>query len=144
MDMPGIVEILKGHGIRPTRLRIRVLEVLMSTGKSYSFTEMYEHFGKKQDRVTIYRTFNLFCENRLIQKVVDIDGIVRFYYCESVAEIHPSFRCRECGLTTALSPLPDYYRAELGNHHVDNALLLFSGICERCRKRKTGWSGNIF
>ncbi|WP_262708797.1 hypothetical protein [Sphingobacterium corticibacterium] len=37
-------------------------------------------------------------------------------------------------MTKALSPLPDYYKAELGNHHMDGAVLLFSGICEGCRK----------
>ncbi len=132
--MRSIVDILKEHSIRPTKLRISVLEQLISTGKSYSFTEMHELFGKKRDRVTIYRTFILFCDNHLVQKVVDIDGIIRFYYCEDAAEAQPSFRCRECGMTTALTPLPDYYQVELGGHLVDNTLLLFSGICEQCRK----------
>lgn len=112
--MRGVADILKEHGIRPTRLRINVLKELISTGRSYSFTEMHERLDEKRDKVTIYRTFVLFCDNRLVQKVVDIDGVIRFYYCEDAPEAQPSFRCRECGMTTALSPLPDYYKAELG------------------------------
>ncbi|MBD1420977.1 Fur family transcriptional regulator [Sphingobacterium chuzhouense] len=132
--MTDMVDILKKHGVRPTKLRVRILEVLISSGKSFSFTEMHKHFDEKQDRVTIYRTFNVFYDNQLIQKVVDVDGIVRFYYCREQISLCPSFRCRECGRITTLSPLPEYYRTELAAHAIDDVLLLFSGICKGCKE----------
>lgn len=127
-------QVLKERGIRPTRLRIKVLEVLMSSEKSFSFTEMHEYCKKGQDRVTIYRIFNIYYSKGLIDKAIDTDGLVRYFYCGERHDFHPSFRCRQCGSIATLSPLPDFYRKELDCHQVDDAVLLFAGICKNCKE----------
>jgi len=127
-------DILKEHGVRPTRLRIKVLNVLMNTRKSFSFQEMYAYFDRGEDRVTMYRILNDLYHGGVIERVVDIDGINRFVYYPESFGIRPSFRCRHCGSVSCLTPLPEYYIDELKNYWIDDAMLLFSGICDQCLK----------
>lgn len=131
-------EILQENNIRPTKLRVKVLDKLMSSGKSFSFMEMHHDFEKEQDRVTIYRIFNLLYEADLLEKAVDTDGVVRYFYCGEKNAFRRSFRCRICGIMPLLSPLPDFYQYELDKHLVDGAVLLFSGTCEHCKNKQLG------
>lgn len=108
----------------------------MSTQKSFSFQEMCVFFEMQYDRVTIYRILNDLYNGGVIERVVDIDGIHRFVYPPECFGIHPSFRCRQCGRVSQLSPLPEKYMAELSDYYVDNAVLLFSGMCQSCQKGK--------
>lgn len=129
-------EILKENYIRPTRLRVQVLNILISSEQSFSSTEMRHYFEEVQDRVTIYRILNLLYEAGILERTVDTDGAIRYFYCAKNTTLSPSFRCLSCGMIAQLSPLPDFYQYELGKYQVDRAVLLFSGICEGCKNKE--------
>ena len=53
---------LKRHHIKPTAMRLLVLEYLMEKETAISLTDLYETFVKS-DRTTLYRTLKTFEKN---------------------------------------------------------------------------------
>ncbi len=56
-------EVLKRHNVKPTAMRILVLEYLIDKQVAVSLTDLYEAF-EKSDRTTLYRTLKVFEEKR--------------------------------------------------------------------------------
>lgn len=126
-------KILLAHKIKPTKLRLMMLEALLNSRQSFSCTEMNSFFGGRQDRVTIYRFFCLLDKAGLVNKSVDSDGVIRYHYGRADSLPCPSFRCRSCGLMVELDPLPEKYHHNLSQFKVDNIVLSFTGLCSDCK-----------
>ena len=129
---------LKVFGLRPTKARILVCEVLMKAGCPVSHGELQADERLKEiNRVTLYRTLNALEGAGLVHKVPGVDSC--WYFClhetnqSGCPGDHPHFYCLECGRMECLKEhrLP-FIEVPCG-YHVEGKQLLVYGICSKCQ-----------
>lgn len=124
--------------IKPTAMRIVVLDFLLNQVNAQSLTDM-ELKMHRTDRVTIYRTIRTFEENGLVHRIEDGSGITKFALCEAGCstgdhnDLHLHFYCLKCEETHCLPKtvipevkLPDGYETM-------EIQLIVKGVCNACR-----------
>ena len=128
---------LKQKEIRPTAMRLLVLEFLSGQATAISLTDLENAF-ERSDRVTLFRTLKSFQKKGLIHSIDDGTGIPKYAFCEEGCEcdierdLHVHFHCRICNGTFCLPKykipeidLPEDFRPEEAN-------LVVKGICGKC------------
>lgn len=128
---------LSQYGIKPTAMRILVLETLQKQSAAESISDLETELGPT-DRATLYRTLQKFEQQGLVHHIDDGTGIPKYALCspacsaETHRDMHVHFHCRACGSTLCLPdtsiptpPLPEYYQGE-------NYELVIHGICGSC------------
>ncbi len=102
MERQGYVERLERKKIRPTAVRILVLEALSLSPHALSLPDL-ERELETVDKSSIFRTLNLFHEYRLVHTIEDGSGILKYEVCHeeqcSVSDMHPHFFCVVCRKT---------------------------------------------
>ncbi len=122
--------------IRPTSMRLLVLQHLMERVSAISLTEL-EGLFDKADRTTLFRTLKIFESNKLIHKIDDGTNITKYALCLEGCEckpedLHIHFRCIECQETFCIT------QAETPTVLLPNAFVLHEihvvvkGICGNC------------
>ena len=128
---------LKQKGIRPTAMRLLVLETLSGLEAAVSLSDLEEVF-EKSDRVTLYRTLKTFQENGLVHSIDDGTGAPKYALCEEGCEcnieqdLHVHFHCRICRETFCL---PKYKIPDIdlpGEFIPEEANLVVKGVCGKC------------
>lgn len=131
-------EVLKRHNVKPTAMRILVLEYLIDKQVAVSLTDLYEAF-EKSDRTTLYRTLKVFEEKGMVHSIDDGTGVPKYALCEEGCkceierDLHLHFHCRICGETKCLT---SYKIPEIElppNHEAEEANLVVKGVCSQCR-----------
>lgn len=128
---------LKQKRIRPTAMRLLVLETLSVQEAAISLSDLEKAFVKS-DRVTLFRTLKTFQENGLVHSIDDGTGAPKYALCEEGCEcnidrdLHVHFHCRVCSETFCLPKykipdiqLPEQFRPEEAN-------LVVKGVCGKC------------
>jgi Fur family transcriptional regulator, ferric uptake regulator len=140
-DKSEIPAILEKHNLRKTSIRSEVLAMFMDKPFALSHANIEDVFGKKYDRVTIYRTLHSFEENGLIHKVPDDTGVLKYAMCleactsHSHHDEHIHFFCNRCSRTYCLAihipsvSLPSGYE-------ISGLSLTAYGVCVECRGLK--------
>ncbi len=129
--------ILKNNHIRPTAMRLLVLQYLLKTNVTVSLTDIEKYF-EKSDRITVYRTLKTFYEHDLVHKIDDGTGITKYALCkencncEIETDLHIHFHCKICKETICLPEhkipvvnIPDGFKA-------DDINLVITGTCKKC------------
>lgn len=89
-------ELLKEVGLRATRPRLRLLELLKASAYPLSVADMAHMIGKPQiDQVTIYRTLETFVQAGLVQHLELHQG--RSFFELATRDHHHHLVCRSCG-----------------------------------------------
>ncbi|QYH39221.1 transcriptional repressor [Algoriphagus sp. NBT04N3] len=128
---------LKEKDIRPTAMRLLVLEALSGQEAAISLSDLEKAF-EKSDRVTLFRTLKTFQENGLVHSIDDGTGAPKYALCEEGCEcnierdLHVHFHCRVCSETFCL---PKYKIPEINlptNFNGEEANLVVKGGCGKC------------
>ncbi|HET8859875.1 Fur family transcriptional regulator [Marivirga sp.] len=128
---------LQEKNIRPTAMRLLVLEALLGQEVAISLTDL-EKEVEKSDRVTLFRTLKTFQENGLVHSIDDGTGAPKYALCEEGCEcniesdLHVHFHCHVCNETLCL---PKYKIPEIKlpkNFISEEANLVVKGVCEKC------------
>ncbi len=136
----GSEKLLREKGIKVTRLRREVLELLLNKREPLSHTDIFKELsteGKAPDRVTLYRVLSAFSSARLVHQIQGIDGTTRFClhepsrYCPGN---HPHFLCRFCGRMSCLIDQPLQHVTVPEGSVVEGKQMLIFGICPVCRE----------
>jgi len=130
-------KILENNHIKPTAMRLLVLQFLLNKNVATSLTDVEKHFDKS-DRTTLYRTLKTFVEKGICHKIDDGTGITKYALCEDNcrceidSDLHLHFHCTKCNETVCITAykippihLPKDYVAE-------NVNLVVKGICDKC------------
>lgn len=135
-----IKEILKSKGIKATRQRIYLYELLKKQEKPLTAEDIYLLAKKEIDYFnlsTVYRVLDIFVKNNLIIKSkLDIDE--KFYF-EITRDKHRHYLlCIYCNQIIPLSDCPiekyeEQIAKETGYSIVDHNLEI-KGICPNCQK----------
>ncbi|SFU27159.1 Fur family transcriptional regulator, ferric uptake regulator [Pustulibacterium marinum] len=122
--------------IKPTAMRLLVLQYLLSTQEAVSLTDI-ETALSNADKSTIFRSLKTFEENGLVHTIHE--GFqTKYAVCNSTCtadhhkDLHPHFHCTECNTTVCLNAislphlkLPDAFK-------VSSQEYLIHGICDKC------------
>lgn len=130
---------LSSNNIRPTAMRLLVLEVLNAQQTTVSLSDLENTF-EKSDRITLYRTIKTFQEKGLVHSIDDGTGAPKYALCEEGCnceierDLHVHFHCRKCGETYCLPKykIPDIALPE--KFIPEEASLVVKGVCGKCSK----------
>ena len=125
--------------IRPTAMRELVLTVFMETQSALSLTDLEMKFDYA-DKSTLFRTLKTFEEKKLIHRIDDGTGSIKYALCKDNCEIdhedfHVHFLCNTCKQTFCLNDisipaikLPHGFKL----HEVNT---IVKGVCSNCEKK---------
>jgi Fur family ferric uptake transcriptional regulator len=135
--MKDAESILVQKGIRPTAMRLLILEYLQQQPSATGLRSLENTFDHA-DRITIYRTLKTFEENGVIHKIIDGSEEAKYAVCfEGCDEshhhdMHAHFKCRACHETFCL-PEPVRLPILPAGFRVEEMSLVASGLCPRCK-----------
>jgi len=132
-------QFLARHRLRPTDLRLAVLEVLGSAQRAWQAGEILTVLrGLRQvNKVTVYRILDDFTRRGIVRKVPLEGKSARFELACEHHPPHPHFQCQRCGEAQCLEPVPlekvwEQIKGPLGNR-ADRLQIRVEGLCQRCR-----------
>lgn len=135
---------LLAHDIRPTAVRLLVLQALGDDNRAYSLSELEAKLGTV-DKSTIFRTLTLMWEQNVVHRIEDSQGQTRYAPCaegcrchdhhhEGLHDLHPHFECERCAKVWCLReaelpvvPLPEGF-------HLHTAAYVLRGLCPSCQR----------
>jgi len=100
--------VLKKHNLSVTQVRVRILEIFLNANGALSHSEIEKAGGTTFDRVTVYRTLQVFEEKGVIHAIPTADNSVRYALCKETCteqhhhDNHVHFVCNICGKTVCL------------------------------------------
>lgn len=137
--MKNYEKTLKDKYLRPTAMRILVLEYLESQSAAKSLSDMEVALGHA-DRITIYRTLKTFEEKGVIHKIIDGSDAAKYALCSLDCnenhhhDMHVHFNCNVCHetfcLTSSKIRLPDIPV----NFTAEEVNLVVKSICPKCKR----------
>lgn len=139
-------ELLKQNGLKVTTQRVVVLEVLQNRpGEHFTVEEIYGLVKLKYPEIglaTVYRTVQILCEFRFIDKLILDDGVVRYEIGkkEESRHHHHHLICKNCGKVFSfeddlLEELEDTIRRTMNFQVVDHEVKIF-GLCSSCQQNE--------
>ncbi len=137
--MLNLENILTNNNVKPTAMRLLVLQFLLNKKSATSLTDVENYFDKS-DRTTIYRTLKTFVEKGISHKIDDGTGITKYALCEENChceidnDLHLHFHCTNCNETICVT---DYKipKITLSRGYIaENINLVVKGICDTCNK----------
>ena len=133
-----IDELLKRNQLSVTSGRRKILELFLIQEGALSHSDIEKKAGEKFDRVTVYRTLQVFLEKGLIHNIPTADNSIRYALCKDDCtaghhrDDHVHFICSSCGTTVCLEEvnvpvlkLPKGFVAE-------QVEVLVNGVCKSC------------
>ncbi len=140
MNSKTCIERMKARDVKPTAVRILVLEALLLCRNAVSVADL-EAALVTVDKSTIFRTLNLFLEHHLVHAVDDGSGSMKYEVCEgadgcSLSDMHVHFHCEACNRTLCLKSvhLPDVGLPP--GYEITSANYTIKGLCDKCSKRR--------
>ena len=132
-----MADILRKKLLSVTDSRRKILSLFLTNSDALAHGDIEKKAGEKFDRVTVYRTLQVFVEKGIVHTIPTAENSVLYALCKDCDEDHHHddhvhFVCKNCNTTICLddivSPeikLPDGYRAE-------SVQVVINGICKNC------------
>lgn len=129
--------VLKRKHLNITDSRKKILSLFLLNKDALAHADIEKKAGEKFDRVTIYRTLQIFVEKGIVHTIPTADNAILYALCKDCDEEHHHddhvhFVCTNCNTTICLddvvSPeinLPEGYVAQ-------NVQVVINGICKNC------------
>jgi Fur family ferric uptake transcriptional regulator len=133
-------ELLLAHGIRATRQRQQVLEVLSAEPNDATAQEIFESLrarGESTGLATVYRTLALLSERGAVDALMHRPGEICYRLCSD--KHHHHLTCSECHQVVELGECElEPWLERLGVAHgftVTGHAIEVTGLCRDCRRR---------
>lgn len=134
-----INDILKKNQLSVTDSRKSILDLFIHSNGALEHADIEKQTGEKFDRVTVYRTLQVFMEKGIIHTIPTSDNSIRYALCkENCAgghhhDNHVHFVCTVCGQTTCLdSVIVPEVRLPIGFKPLEKQMIV-TGVCEGCQ-----------
>ena len=129
-------KILQQKHIKPTAMRELVLKVLSEQYTAISLAILEKQF-EKADKATLYRTLKTFEENKLIHRIDDGTGAVKYALCKESCQCNPEdlhvhFLCTKCEHTYCLNDISIPEIVLPSNFKLETINMVVKGICFNC------------
>ena len=135
-----IEDILKHNNLSITDSRKKILNIFLSHPTALAHRDIEKKAGEKFDRVTVYRTLQIFVEKGIIHTIPTTDNSVRYALCNGHCidgnhhDDHVHFICLNCGSTLCLEEvgIPEI---KLSRGYSSSAVeVVVKGICKDCQQ----------
>ncbi|HBM74318.1 MAG TPA: transcriptional repressor [Clostridiaceae bacterium] len=131
-----IGDYLKENNIKPSYLRIKVMEYLLKYKNHPSADQIYKKLVvdiPTLSKTTIYNILNLFLEKKIVQPIVIEENETRY---DADIRIHGHFKCEVCGTIYDLPIDISTLKVEgLDKFQVNESHIYFKGICYKCLQK---------
>ena len=131
--------ILKRNQLSVTGSRKKILELFLASKGALAHGDIEKKTGEKFDRVTVYRTLQVFLEKGIIHNIPTSDNSVRYALCKSDCteghhhDNHVHFVCINCGNTICLADvLVPEVKLPLGFKPKESQMVV-EGVCKDCQ-----------
>ncbi len=135
---------LVAHGIRPTAVRLLVLQAMGDDNRAYSLSELEAKLGTV-DKSTVFRTLTLLWEHNVVHSIEDSQGQTRYALCEEgcqchekhhegLHDLHPHFECERCSRVWCLRDDALPLVALPPGFHIHTASYVVRGLCPECER----------
>lgn len=133
--MNQIVDILEKNNIKPSIIRIKILDYLIKNKNHPTADIIYKDLKKEiptLSKTSIYLNLNLFLQKKII-KDIKIKEEQRFDYIE---EEHINFYCKICKNIFDI-PIQEF-KLSLKTHNftIEKINIYLEGVCKNCGKSK--------
>jgi len=122
-------------GVRYTKPRKLVFEVLKHLSKPVSASEINDYLDNKIDLASVYRTLNLLVKSKIVNVILFGDGVKRYEIMENNLH-HHHLICENCGSIEDI-PLNEMKLLKevkkQSNFKVIRHSLEFFGLCKNCQ-----------
>lgn len=123
------MDILKEHGLKTTRQRSNIVQVLLSAEIPLCAEDIFRAV-QNMSLSTVYRTLELLCERGVVKKENILDGDKMFYELADGKHRHYAV-CLECGALVHIDVCPVHDAAVSGFTVTGHKLELY-GYCADC------------
>jgi len=121
---------------RTTKTKQMVMSILENSNTALCHEEIEKRLSEKMDRVTIYRILQGFCDDGIVHKIINEEGVTYYALCHNCTrekhhDNHPHFHCISCDTITCIEmpvaeqPLPAGYNSIAFSS-------LIAGYCNKC------------
>jgi len=136
--MQDLEKILEDKNVKPTAMRLLILQLLRNKTVALSLTDLENRFVKS-DRTTIYRTLKTFVKKEVAHKIDDGTGVTKYALCKEdchcviETDLHVHFHCNSCGETICFpeNKIPNINLPEGFSKKMVS--LIVTGICDQCK-----------
>lgn len=136
MDDKQLTEILHARSVKPTAMRLLVLDLLTHQETAISLAELEEKFDRV-DKVTLYRTLKTFEQHKIIHSIDDGTGSAKYALCSegcecNPGELHVHFHCQLCKRTFCLTDqiIPPVHLPQ--KFVLKEMNMVMKGLCDAC------------
>jgi Fur family ferric uptake transcriptional regulator len=132
-----IIKILEDNNVKPTPMRMLVLEQMVVLEKNLSLSEI-----DPADRITIYRTLQTFVKNGLAHAIDTANNGSVYALCHDDCKLnahidqHPHFVCENCKKITCCTDFSYSLKQKPNSpeYKIHKVEMSIKGICPDCYK----------
>ena len=124
--------------VKPTAMRLLVLEYFESINTAISLRQIESHFDNS-DMSTLYRTLKKFVEHNILHTIDDGTGTIKYAKCIegcicAKEDLHYHFHCLNCKKTICLAEQSIPSVKLPNNYTMSEANMVVKGMCADCQK----------
>ncbi|MGB9638055.1 MAG: Fur family transcriptional regulator [bacterium] len=130
----NLKETLLSKGIKPSYIRLKILEYLISNENHPTVDDIYQELKKifpTLSKTTIYLNLNLFVKNNLV-KALNVDNNEQRF--DFIKQEHINFFCEKCKKIYDIPIKEIKIEYENSNYEIKDIILYLKGICKECKK----------
>ena len=133
------VSLLKAHALSVTGGRTDILQLFLNRKGALAHADIEKKLGDRYDRVTIYRTLQVFVDKGLIHAIPTKDNSIRYALCKDECasghhhDHHIHFVCKSCDNTYCLDEVVTPSVKLPKGYTINQVEMVVSGICQACQ-----------
>ncbi|MBS2212623.1 transcriptional repressor [Carboxylicivirga mesophila] len=134
--LPSIELQLINKKVKPTAMRLLVLEILYKDRNAVSLSDLVSKF-ERAEKSTLFRTLKTFEEKKIIHRIDDGTGSVKYALCaddcdDMHEDEHIHFVCTVCKNTICLNNIKIPSINLPNNFKLNDLQIIAKGICDKC------------
>ena len=135
-----IQNILKRNQLSITGSRVKILELFLAQSGALAHGDIEKRTGEKFDRVTVYRTLQVFLNKGIIHSIPTADNSVLYALCKDDCaeghhhDNHIHFICDDCGNTTCMDEVTVPVISLPKGYKMRQVEMVVSGRCRECAR----------
>ncbi|HYC39713.1 MAG TPA: transcriptional repressor [Chitinophagaceae bacterium] len=134
-----IEQILRRNQLSVTGSRRKILQLFLDQPGALAHGDIEKKAGEKFDRVTVYRTLQVFLDKGIIHAIPTADNSIRYALCKDNCsegnhrDHHIHFLCNHCGNTYCLDDVVTPEITLPAGYAVSHTEVIVEGYCRTCR-----------
>lgn len=138
-DDTALLSLLKSHNLSVTASRKEILRLFFSRKGALAHADIETKLGDRYDRVTIYRTLQVFVEAGIIHSIPTKDNTIRYALCKNDCasdhhhDHHIHFVCKQCDNTYCLDEVATPSIKLPRGYTINQVEMVVSGVCKACQ-----------